>query len=178
MCKRLLVRFKDRNPQSLGRLEALYEMSHHDAVAAAREVEARQHHLVAHNNALACVASLLVVLIALRFGLGRDERVLLEAALQPSTASGLDGHTAAKDPLIGWEECADAALSHLLRTSLARQDKPGVRDASAPPVLTMPKDTQRLQRHLALVCDRFLKGPKRASTAPACPQRKPTHVPV
>ena len=58
----------------------------------------------------------------------------------------------------GWEETTDAALTHLLRTSLA---KPGKENQGATPItLDPPKDTVRLKKHISSVMDRVAKGIK------------------
>eukprot|EP01027_Heterolobosea_sp_BB2_P000323 GEZU01000468.1.p1 GENE.GEZU01000468.1~~GEZU01000468.1.p1 ORF type:complete len:115 (+),score=40.86 GEZU01000468.1:195-539(+) len=57
----------------------------------------------------------------------------------------------------GWEECTDASMTHLLRTSLAKNAK---ESASVPAPLVVPKDTQKLKKHIALVVDRIAKGGK------------------
>ena len=56
----------------------------------------------------------------------------------------------------GWEETTDAALTFLLRTSLA---KPGKENQGATPItLDVPKDTTRLKKHISSVMDRISKG--------------------
>ena len=51
----------------------------------------------------------------------------------------------------------DAAITHLLRTCLAKS----VKDQTVnPSPLGMLKDTQKLKKHIALLCDRLSKGAK------------------
>lgn len=57
----------------------------------------------------------------------------------------------------GWEELIDAAMTHLLRTVLAKNKK---ESASVPQPLAVPKDTSKLVKHIALVFDRIMKGAK------------------
>ena len=56
----------------------------------------------------------------------------------------------------GWEEQVDASVTHLLRTTLAKSSK----DQAVPPnsSLEMPAECQKLKKHIALLCDRILKG--------------------
>ena len=49
----------------------------------------------------------------------------------------------------------DAAVTHLLRTVLAKSAK----DAAVnPSPLTIPSDTSKVKKHIALLCDRLGKG--------------------
>ena len=58
----------------------------------------------------------------------------------------------------GWEERTDAAITHLLKTALAK-DKDGAKDPSrAPSQLTRPADASKLKKHITLVADRLHKG--------------------
>ena len=55
----------------------------------------------------------------------------------------------------GWQEMTDAAVTHLLRTVLAKSAK----DAAVnPSPLTIPTDTGKVKKHIALLCDRLGKG--------------------
>ena len=58
-------------------------------------------------------------------------------------------------PEQGWEECVDAAMTHLLRTSLAKSAKEA---AAVPQPLDMPSDTSKLKKHITIVCDRLARG--------------------
>ena len=57
----------------------------------------------------------------------------------------------------GWEESVDAAITHLLRTCLAKSAKD---QTVNPQPLAMLKDTTKLKKHIALLCDRLSKGAK------------------
>ena len=57
----------------------------------------------------------------------------------------------------GWEEMVDASITHLLRTCLSKSTK----DQTVNPTpLSILQDTQKLKKHIALVCDRLSKGAK------------------
>ncbi|XP_027622663.1 protein PTHB1 isoform X2 [Tupaia chinensis] len=56
----------------------------------------------------------------------------------------------------GWVETADAAISHLLKTCLSRSSKEQVLNLGSQ--LDVPRDTSRLKKHIALLCDRLAKG--------------------
>ena len=56
----------------------------------------------------------------------------------------------------GWQETTDAALTFLLRTSLA---KAGKENQGATPITLEPaKDTTRIKKHISSVVDRITKG--------------------
>jgi Bardet-Biedl syndrome 9 protein len=61
--------------------------------------------------------------------------------------------------LQGWEEVTDAALSHLLRTSLAKASKTS--QHPAPITLEPMKDIARLKKHISSALDRISKGSHR-----------------
>ncbi len=60
----------------------------------------------------------------------------------------------------GWEEATEAAMTHLLRTCLAKSEREA---AAAVPPLTAAQDTQRLRKHVALVLERLGKGMRLAA---------------
>lgn len=67
---------------------------------------------------------------------------------------------------VSWEEMTEAAMTQLLRTSLARSAKDA---AAAVPPLSRAQDTQRLQKHISLVLERLSKG-MRLSAGAGVPQ--------
>lgn len=70
----------------------------------------------------------------------------------------------------GWEERVDAAMIHLLRTSLAKVAKDSVSgSASGHPPLTMPEDTKKMKKHISIVFDRLSKGARLTSGPTAVP---------
>lgn len=62
---------------------------------------------------------------------------------------------------VGWEETTEAAMTQLLKSSLARHQKDAT--AAVPP-LTPAADTARLQKHVSLVLERLSKGMKLISS--------------
>ena len=58
--------------------------------------------------------------------------------------------------LQGWEETTDAALTFLLRTSLAKVGKEN--QGATPITLDVAKDTSRIKKHVSSVIDRITKG--------------------
>ena len=56
---------------------------------------------------------------------------------------------------IGWEECTDGAVTHLLRTSFAKSAREAQTVATP---LSPLSDTEKLKRHIQIVCERLAKG--------------------
>ena len=79
--------------------------------------------------------------------MSRSRSLSLTTSLTPSISSPQ-----------GWEETTDAALTFLLRTSLA---KPGRENQGATPITLDPvKETTRIKKHVSSVMDRITKGGK------------------
>lgn len=144
--KRLLVRFKDRNPSPLQNLDKLFEKTYQQLLKLSEFVDEHQNALTKSSNALACATHLILLLIQYRFEMRKDDIKILKHYLSPIV---VDSATQ------GWEECTDAAMTHLLRTSLAKSAKEAT---SMPQPLAVPPDTGKLKKHIALVCDRLAKG--------------------
>jgi len=153
--KRLLVRLKDRNPAPMQNLELLFEGTYAQLMQLASAVESAQQQLKFHGARLSSGTRLLLLLLRLRFALDEEDSSLLAAHLSPL----LD-----ETPDQGWEERTTAALTHLLRTGLAKSGKESA--ATAVQTLSRPTDATKLKKHITLVCDRLHKGhrPKGTST--------------
>merc|ERR1712060_640354 len=95
----------------------------------ASAVEAAQQQLRFHGARLSSGTRLLLLLLRLRFALDEDDSAILAAHLSPL----LD-----ETPEQGWEERTIAALTHLLRTGLAKNAKES--SAAAAQTLTRPAD--------------------------------------
>lgn len=144
--RRLLVRFRDKNPSSLGHLDALLEDTLSRLVQTGTEVEVAQRETASAGARLAAGTRLLLLLMRLKFALSDAEALALEAYLTPEVLDSME---------MGWEETTDAALVHLLKTALAR----GAREAGAAvqALSGLPRDTARLKKHIAVVCERISK---------------------
>eukprot|EP01007_Sphenomonas_quadrangularis_P000881 NODE_173_length_1924_cov_98.348800_g130_i0.p2 GENE.NODE_173_length_1924_cov_98.348800_g130_i0~~NODE_173_length_1924_cov_98.348800_g130_i0.p2 ORF type:complete len:512 (-),score=206.18 NODE_173_length_1924_cov_98.348800_g130_i0:356-1891(-) len=144
--KRLLVRFKDRNPAPLANLDLLFEDTYKLLMDVADEVETNQAALTHAANSLTCCTNLMLLLIRYRFNLAKEDMNILKHYLSPVVVDSTSQ---------GWEECTDAAMTHLLRTCLAKSAK---ESSSMPQPLSVPQDVNKLKKHIALVCDRIAKG--------------------
>lgn len=166
--KRLLVRFKERNPSPLNNLDMLLTGTYNQLIDLGSEVYISSPHLpdaapLTHArchpqveecqkslskaaNDLSCATHLLLLLMRYRFDLDDNNFDVLQAHLSPSVADNAEQ---------GWEECTDAAMTHLLRTCLAKSAKD---TAAVPQPLAVPQDTTKLKKHITIVCDRLTKG--------------------
>jgi Bardet-Biedl syndrome 9 protein len=77
--KRLLVRFKDRNPTPLGGLDILMKETYKKLLFLGDSVQEHQRRLTLVSNDLSCLSRLVVNLLALKFGLTSGETKALES---------------------------------------------------------------------------------------------------
>ncbi|XP_068613364.1 protein PTHB1 [Brachionichthys hirsutus] len=149
--RRLLTRFKDKTPAPLQNLDTLLDATYNQVMALAEAAEETRVLLEEASVRLRSATHLLVLLLSLWQGLTPDQTDILEATLLPLLQD---------TPQLGWEESCDAAISHLLRTCLSRSPKDQATSLAhmGGPVLGLPRDTSRLKKHIALLCDRIAKG--------------------
>ncbi|XP_078253729.1 protein PTHB1 isoform X1 [Rhinoraja longicauda] len=154
--RRLLTHFKDKTPSPLRNLDTLLDGTYRQIIALADAAEENQANLYQAFTRLKSATQLMVLLIGLWQNLSRDQMAILEAAFLPLTQDSQE---------LGWEECVDAAVVHLLRTCLSKSSK----DQALNPTnqLSMPKDTCRLKKHITLLCDRLSKGSRLSLVADA-----------
>lgn len=157
--KRLLVRYKDRNPAAVNCLDVLLHGTYDQLITLSHRMEDVEVKLVIAANRLSCCVYLILMLIKYRFHLDEESSRVLQSYLSPIVNES--GNGAIEQ---GWEERTDSAMTELLRTLLAKQ--PQVKDAngSAAAVagqasdLAMPEDVKKLKKHITIVCDRLGKG--------------------
>ena len=157
--KRLLVRFKDKNPQSLEHLDAVLAGAYGAVTSEAAEAEAREAALRAAHGELAAATRVVQRLIALKFALSDAEVSILEAYLSADEALG--GNDV---PECGWEELTEAATTALLKTKLAKGGDRGAAGGGMGSVqpLAPLQDTTKLKKHIAVVCERLARGARLA----------------
>jgi Bardet-Biedl syndrome 9 protein len=144
--KRLLVRFKDRNPSPLSHLDSLLNLTFDQTIQLTdtlHDVERALRTVTCH---LAAATELVLLLIRFRFELDAENFRVLRLHLSPEVVDIAEQ---------GWEEQVDISLSHLLRTSLARNAKDR---STLPPPMKVPNDTTRLKKRLTSVVDRLASG--------------------
>lgn len=165
--KRLLVRYKDRNPAAVNCLDVLLHGTYDQLITLSHRMDDVEAKLRVAANRLACCVHLILMLIKFRFHLDDENARLLQAYLSP-VVSEQSGSGAVEQ---GWEERTDCAMTELLRTLLAKQ--PQAKDASnaagaagATGDLPMADDVKKLKKHITIVCDRLGKGATLTGGAP------------
>mmetsp|Transcript_21979 Transcript_21979/g.38663 ORF Transcript_21979/g.38663 Transcript_21979/m.38663 type:complete len:878 (+) Transcript_21979:165-2798(+) len=144
--KRLLVRFKDRNPSPLNHLDTLLTLTFEQTVQLTEAIDDVERALRQVSCHLAAATELVLLLIRFRFELDNENFRMLRLHLSPEIFDTAEQ---------GWEEQVDASLIHILRTSLARNAK----DRSAlPPPMKVPQDTLKLKKRITNVVDRLANG--------------------
>jgi hypothetical protein len=108
--KRLLVRFKERAPPPLNGLDALVATVQESVTLAAAEVQRQQMALAAAANRLSCVVKLLLLMLRLRYQEVAQVRGAISAVSRALCADVRDSLEH------GWEERAEAALGHVLKS--------------------------------------------------------------
>eukprot|EP00762_Andalucia_godoyi_P004580 ANDGO_05206.mRNA.1 hypothetical protein len=153
--KRLLVRYKDKNPAPLLSMDLLLESSYEQIRVCAREVQKTQRDIQVWQSRVNSATNLVLLLAKLRFAIPEEDYVVLQQMMTPSTTGFVDMNAGEGVHDQGWEETVDAAMTHLLRTSLAKNAKEA---SSVPLPISFPSDTSRVTKHIALVLDRIAKG--------------------
>jgi len=152
--KKLLVRFKDKNPVPMNGVDVLMRETYSRLLNLSDEAEFRQRLLARQSQDLGCLSRLLVQMTGLRLGMASGSRAMLESYLCVAyleTSGGNDDTSAT-----GWEETVYASMTYLLKTVLAKGGPKDGGQLSAP--LDMPADIEGLKKHLAVVFDRLDKG--------------------
>jgi len=143
--KRLLVRFKDKNPAPLNNLDFLLQILNTKILVLAEEVETNKMTQINCGYRLSAAIALTHLLIKARFQLNEGNTEALQAHLTAQV----------QDCEPGWEELVNSAMTQLLRTTLAKNAKESA--ASIAP-MSFPQSTAKLKKHITIVCDRLAKG--------------------
>lgn len=154
--RRLLTRFKDKTPAPLQHLDTLLDGTYKQVMALADAVEENQASVSQASSRLRSATHLLLLLVGLWQKLSAEQVAILEAAFLPLQHDTQE---------LGWEETVDAAVSHLLKTCLSKSSKEQALSLSSQ--LSKPRDTGRLKKHIALLCDRLAKGGRLCLSADA-----------
>lgn len=150
--KRLLLRFKDKNPVPLSHLDSLLEGTFHQINQEASGMEHVQETLSEAQCTLAAAVQMILLLIQLRFDIDEEGLRTLRSYIAPAVHDTLEQ---------GWEEWTEAAVTALLKTLLAKSGKD---QASSGAVagnqgpLALLADTSKLKKHISVVCERLARG--------------------
>ncbi|XP_018007608.1 protein PTHB1 isoform X2 [Hyalella azteca] len=141
--RRLLTKFKDKNPTPLTNLDNLLDGMYKQVLHITDLIQDNTSGLELSGAHLSCVVQLVVQLVKLHYNPGHLQ--LLAAALSP--------HMPPPQQTQGWEEVVDCCISFLLRTVCGE-------DTDLPPssTLSQPLDTSNLKSRIALLLERLTKG--------------------
>jgi Bardet-Biedl syndrome 9 protein len=88
--KRLLTRFKDRNPTPLNGLDSLLRETYEKIIVLADEVDSVQKKIRHYFNEIECFSKLLVNLVGLKYGLSYQERNVFQSYISPEVCDGAE----------------------------------------------------------------------------------------
>ncbi|KAJ8607017.1 hypothetical protein CTAYLR_006252 [Chrysophaeum taylorii] len=152
--KRILVRFKDSRPAPLHHLDTLLDQSSQRVLQLATKVQKAQADRDRAATILSASLGLFLLLCDLRFSLDPRQSAVLASHFNPDVDAW--NNTALDDSRAGWEELTDASLTFFLKTALST--KKNVAALQAPQTLAFPPTTDKLKKHIAMVCDRLERG--------------------
>jgi Bardet-Biedl syndrome 9 protein len=108
--KRLLNRFKDKNPSPLNNLDFLLNHTYEQIIEMALKIEEHQKASKVLAQRLACSLEVVLLLVKIKAKLPQDQYEILRSYLSPCIDSESE---------TGWEEATLASVVHLVRTSLS-----------------------------------------------------------
>lgn len=146
--KRLLVRFKDKNPTPLHGLEVLMKETYQELLDISDKIEFTQNRLRSEQVELNGFCRLFVKLCSLKYELPPAEEQYLTSLLCPDILEGSEQ---------GWEESVDASLTFLLKTTMAASTKETTTSLSGM-TMSIPTSIQTLKKHMLMLVDRLEKG--------------------
>ncbi|XP_063216483.1 protein PTHB1 isoform X2 [Bacillus rossius redtenbacheri] len=142
--RRLLAKLKERSPAPLAGLDVLLGETHRLLMNDARRLQEACAALHRASCALASLVSLVLLLLRLT-----DEACARDLGAALAYCPQLRDHQ-------DWEEVTDAAMTYLLRTSLARSGKDC--EPTAAITLVPTSDASRLKKHIGSAIDRLFKS--------------------
>ncbi|KRT83422.1 hypothetical protein AMK59_4143, partial [Oryctes borbonicus] len=144
--KRLVVKFKQRNPTPLGNLDILLQTTYEDIINAITNLTEEKNQLLDSQIKLACVLNLIQCLLNL---IDTNDKNM--EAINATFLSRIYDYENQN-----WEDVIDAALCFLLRTSLAKSEKDKLRAPHTS--FEEVKDIPKLEKHFTQVLERIAKG--------------------
>nr|XP_023015826.1 protein PTHB1 [Leptinotarsa decemlineata] len=143
--KRLIAKFKMKNPSPLTNLEILLEDTHSDIIEVTEKLKSANFELCRARTNLSCGLNLLFNMMKV-MDVDRKLKESLESVFCPSVQD-LESQN--------WEDVMDSSLCYLLRTSLAKSDKDTTRMAQTN--FEEVKDISKLMKHINQVIERVTK---------------------
>ena len=146
--KRLLTKFKEKNADSLMNMDALLEGTYRQLSSLSDAAEEMEEQLKLSGCKLSSVSKIVFMLCQLIKNLGIEELKTMENAF--STALLFSNPSDQ-----GWEEHADAAITHLLKTTMSKDSR---EDNTQIVTLDKHPSPEKLLRHVKMFIERVLKG--------------------
>ena len=148
--KRLLNRFKDKNPSPLNNLDFLLSHTYGTIIDMANKTDLLKDSLAQASAHLSSALETVCLLTSLagEQPISSEQYELLRQCINPVVD---DGNLLSE---MGWEEVAYASTAHLLRTCLAKNKQNAVVQTNVEPLET----TDRLKKQVAACFDRVRNG--------------------
>ena len=146
--KRLLAKFKEKNADSLMNMDALLEGTYKQLNSLGEAAEEMEDQLKVSGCKLSSVSKILFFLCKLIKNLSTEEQQTIENAFSSELLFSNPSDQ-------GWEEHADAAITHLLKTTMSKDPR---EDNSQIVTLEKYPSPEKLLRHVKLLIDRIMKG--------------------
>ena len=112
--KRLLNRFKDKNPSPLNNLDFILNHTYEQIINMALTIEKLNKDFKTISSKLACAIEIVLMLLRIKTKMSEDQYDILRSYFSPQI--DCDSET-------GWEEATQASVVHLLKYCLSGQGK-------------------------------------------------------
>ena len=112
--KRLLNRFKDKNPSPLNNLDFILNHTYEQIINMALTIERLNKDFKIISSKLACAIEIVLMLLRIKTKMSEDQYDILRSYFSPQI--DCDSET-------GWEEATQASVVHLLKYCLSGQGK-------------------------------------------------------
>ena len=147
--KRVLLRFKDKNPVSLSQLEILLDDTVAQISQAVHFSKTLSNDLKNTQSSLSAALQMLLMLMEFRFGIKFDGVRVLRSYISPSVQDIFEQC---------WEELAEASVAALIRIFLTGNKKAGNLDIGQSQPYDEVHDTSKLKKLISAACERLARG--------------------
>lgn len=130
--KQMLIKFKDKSPNSLDNMDALLDATYKQIVTLSDILINYQNELDLITNSLNCISSLYVLLISMAFKFSKEGMEMLETAMTIQSGDTSE---------YGWEEMVNAAVSSMVRLFFKNS-----RDTTSVQQIKGPVDSSKLEK--------------------------------
>ena len=147
--KRVLLRFKDKNPVSLSQIEILLDDTVAQISQAVHFSKTLSNDLKNTQSSLSAALQMLLMLMEFRFGIKFDGVRVLRSYISPSVQDIFEQC---------WEELAEASVAALIRIFLTGNKKAGNLDIGQSQPYDEVHDTSKLKKLISAACERLARG--------------------